>query len=150
MVHRRRFVYWSSGVGLSFVLSPVLRSQGLVVKSPPLKLQAWLPDGTPLPPHPLNQLYFLDLQDEPLPNPPRKVEPGILWSQVPKQVPFAIALKLPVNGFGEVTLYADNQGRGYTPADFPLNLNLAFAQTRLHRVPIDTLKPVYKPKFPLR
>lgn len=136
MIHRRRFVYWSSGIGLSLMLSPVLQSQGLAVKAPPLKLLAWLPDGTPLPSHPLNQLYFLNLQDEPLPNPPRKVEPGILWSQVPIQVPFAIALKLPVNGFGEVTLYADNQGRGYTPADFPLSLNLAFAQTRLHRVQI--------------
>lgn len=136
MIHRRRFVYWSSGVGLSLMLSPALQSRGLMVQSPPLKLQAWLSDGTPLPRHPLNQLYFLNLKDEPLPNPPRKVEPGILWSQVPSHIPFAIALKLPVSGFGEVTLYADNQGRGYTPADFPLNLNLAFAQTRLNRVQV--------------
>jgi GH35 family endo-1,4-beta-xylanase len=39
-----------------------------------------------------------------------------------------------VLGFGEVTLYGDNQGIGYSVTDFPLNLNLAFAQSRLHRV----------------
>jgi endo-1,4-beta-xylanase len=144
MIPRRSFLYWSSGVGLSLLLSPSQESQAITIQSPLLKIQAWLPDGTSLGTHALNQLYFLDLNDEPLPNPPRKVEPGILWSQVPSKVPFAIALKLPVTGFGEVVLYADNQGYGYTPRDFPLSLNLACAITRIHRVKVALSKHARK------
>ncbi|WP_404788183.1 endo-1,4-beta-xylanase [Altericista sp. CCNU0014] len=130
---RRKVLKLSGGLGLGYLLARQNVSQAEAVK-PRLKMVAYLPDGNPLPRQPLNQLYFLDLQDEPLPSPPRKVEDGVLVSEPPAVIPFAIALKLPVEGFGEVTLYADNDGRGFGPADFPLNLNLAFAQTRLQRV----------------
>ncbi len=132
-MHRRTILKLGSRVGFGLLLfqRPRLARSAEAL---PLKIEVALANGTPLSTHPLNQLYFLDLADEPLPNPKRQVKAGILGSQVPQTVPFAIALKLPVEGFGEVTLYADKAGRGFTPADFPLDLNLAFAQTRLHRV----------------
>jgi endo-1,4-beta-xylanase len=133
-MHRRTVLKLSGGAGISLLLSQRSPLFAKETKTMPLKIEVALADGTPLARHPLNQLYFLDLADEPLPNPARRVEAGILWSQVPATVPFAIALKLTVAGFGEIGLYADKAGRGFTPADFPINLNLAFAQTRLHRV----------------
>jgi endo-1,4-beta-xylanase len=136
MMHRRRLLQLSGGLGLGLAVSRQTGLRAETIKPPRLKMLAYLPDGMPLPRRPLNQLYFLDLQDEPLPSPPRSVEDGVLFSEPPAVIPFAIALRLPVEGFGEVTLYADNDSRGFTPADFPLNLNLAFAQTRIDRVVI--------------
>jgi endo-1,4-beta-xylanase len=134
MMHRRKILRLSSGLGLSFVLAQQRSLRAIDAKPPRLKVLCYLPDGSLLPRKPLNQLYFLDLQDEPLPTPSRSVQEGILLSELPGVIPFAIALRLPVEGFGEVALYADNGGRGFTPTDFPLNLNVAFAQTRLNRV----------------
>jgi endo-1,4-beta-xylanase len=134
MMHRRKVLTLSGGLGLSLVLAQQRSQQAIAAKPPQLKMLACLPDGSPLPRQPLNQLYFLDLEGEPLPSPSRSVGEGVLVSEPPGVIPFAIALCLPVKGFGDVTLYADNNGRGFTPADFPLNLNIAFAQTRLHRV----------------
>ncbi|NJM67863.1 MAG: 1,4-beta-xylanase [Acaryochloris sp. RU_4_1] len=134
---RRQFLTLSSGTTALLALSTATPqiSPTLAASSPSpwIKLQAWTATGEPLPPHVLNQTFFLTLTDEPLPNPPRRVTQGTLWSE-PPSVPFALVLYLWVQGFGKVTLYADNQGWGYTPADFPLNLNLACAQSRLHRV----------------
>ncbi|MFK8183971.1 MAG: endo-1,4-beta-xylanase [Phormidesmis sp.] len=81
------------------------------------QFRAYLPNGEPLPKHPLNQLYFLTLEDEPLPDPERTVTDGLLVSQSPSQWPVAIGLKLPVEGFGDITVYADNMGRGFMPED---------------------------------
>ncbi len=98
-----------------------------------IEIRAWTASGTPMPHKVLEQVYFLDLNDEPLPNLSRQVEDGHLFCQPPTQ-PFAIAFSLAVKGFGNMVLFADNQGRGYSPSDFPLNLNLACAQSRIHRV----------------
>lgn len=130
---RRQFLAWSAG---SLALS---QQRSAVAQSPTseetdVTLLAWLPEGLPLPESYLTRLYFLDLQEEPQYNPRRRtVVPGKAISQAP-QWPCAIALQMPVQGFGEVTLYADNQGRGFTPSDFPLTLNRAFARDRIHRV----------------
>ncbi|MFQ4140050.1 endo-1,4-beta-xylanase [Nodosilinea sp. PGN35] len=105
----------------------------LLASPPPLILRVYLPNGDPLPRFELNRLYFLALNDEPIPHPDRTVEDGILTSQ-PPSVPFAIALQLLVEGFGDITLYADNQGRGFAPSNFPLVVNGAFARDRLYRV----------------
>ncbi|QQE65019.1 hypothetical protein GFS31_17040 [Leptolyngbya sp. BL0902] len=99
-----------------------------------LEILVYRPDGVPVSVDRLRQLYSLDLDDEPLPHPERHIEPGQVWLRSPPSAPFALALQLPVEGFGDVTLYADNQGRGFTPTDFPLVLNAAFARDRLHRV----------------
>lgn len=134
-MRRRTILQLGGSVGIGLALSRASVADAAASRLS-LKMQAWLPDGTPLSRHALNQLYFLDLQQEPLPNPPRQVKVGCLWSAVPSAMPFAIALRLPVSGFGEVVLYADRQGQGLTPKDFPLNLNLAFAQTRIQRVQV--------------
>ncbi len=78
-------------------------------------------------------LYFLDKEENPILNPLRQAEKGKLQTALPN-FPVVIAMGLQVYGFGEVTLYADNQGRGYTASDFPLNLNVELAETRLFRV----------------
>jgi hypothetical protein len=134
MMHRRKILTLGGGLGLSLVLAQQRSLRAIAAKPPQLKMLAYLPDGIPLSRKPLNQLYFLDLEGEPLPSPSRSVLEGVLVSEPPGVIPFAIALRLPAKGFGDVTLYADNNGRGFTPADFPLNLNVVFAQTRLHRV----------------
>jgi endo-1,4-beta-xylanase len=55
----------------------------------------------------------------------------------PPERPFRIALPMTVPGFGEVFVYADNRGRGYTAQSFsekPLLLNYEFAVDRLATV----------------
>lgn len=130
---RRRFLHYTttSALATSYWLGQA--EDKLLASPPPLSLRAYLPNGDPLPKFELNRLYFLGLDDEPIPHRDRTVEDGILTSQPPSGR-FAIALQLPVEGFGDVTLYADNQGRGFTPTDFPLVLNGAFARDRLYRV----------------
>lgn len=133
-IDRRQFLAMSSGTAALLALNASDPQMSLGSSpSPRIKLQAWTATGRPMPAKVLKQTFFLTLADEPIPNPPRRVEEGTLWSE-PPSVPFAIVLYLSVQGFGHVSLYADHQGRGYTPSDFPLNLNLACAQSRLHRV----------------
>ncbi len=130
---RRPFLRYTTttalaATGLGHVPGTVLASP------PPLILRAYLPNGDPLPQFELNRLYFLDLNEEPILHPDRTVEDGMLTSQPPPITAFAVALQLPVAGFGDITLYAGNQGRGFGPTDFPLVLNGAFARDRLYRV----------------
>jgi endo-1,4-beta-xylanase len=68
-MHRRKILRLSGGLGLSFVLAQQRSLMAIGSKPPRLKMLCYLPDGSPLPRKPLNQLYFLDLQDEPLPSP---------------------------------------------------------------------------------
>ena len=134
---RRQFLEITSGTTALLALSSSIpqSSASSAVPSPSnwIKLQAWTATGKPMPAKVINQTFFLTLADEPIPNPFRQVSHGTLWSE-PPPMPFFIVLYLSVQGFGKVALYADNLGQGYTPADFPLNLNLACAQSRLHRV----------------
>lgn len=130
-MQRREFLQLTGGSVVTATLGHALQARA---ESSSLVLEGWLPTGEPLPETILRRLYFLDLQDEPLPNPARQIGLGRIRSDLPLVVPFAIALRLPVTGFGEVTLYADNLGQGYTPADFPLNLNWELARSRLFRV----------------
>jgi endo-1,4-beta-xylanase len=63
-------------------------------------------------------------------------EPGLAVFQPPDK-PFRLALPLSVPGFGQVFVYADNRGRGYTAQSFsekPLALNYEFAADRLATV----------------
>ncbi len=133
-MERRTFLRTATG---GFLVAPVVRdleTKLTLVSDGFLEILAYRPDGVPVSEARLRQLYSLDFDDEPLPNPERQIEPGRLRLRPPSAEPFALALQLPVEGFGDVTLYADNQGRGFTPADFPLVLNAAFARDRLHRV----------------
>ncbi len=131
---RRHFFQFATGLTLTQLKAKADSTvQTTEIEESYILMQGFYPSGEPLPIEVLKRLYFLNLNDEPLPNPIRRVETGKIFSQPPPS-PFAIALRMPVEGFGEVTLYADNQGRGYQPQDFPLQLNLAFARCRLHRV----------------
>ncbi|NEQ49923.1 MAG: 1,4-beta-xylanase [Leptolyngbya sp. SIO3F4] len=136
MVLRRRQFIYLAGSSLATLQShrlihPVYAS---ISTEQSFQCRAYLPNGNPLPKESLNRLYFLTLQDEPLPNPERTVEDGLLVSLDPPQWPVAIALQLPVEGFGDITVYADNRGQGFMPGDFPLVLNRVFARDRIARV----------------
>ncbi len=132
--NRRKFLQFAGGLTITAVTAANRSTLGAIeIAEPEIELRAWNHSGQPLEKTVFDRLYFLDLDDEPIPDPPRRVEAGRLFSQPPPS-PFEIALRMPVQGFGEVTLYADNEGRGYSPADFPLDLNLACARSRLHRV----------------
>jgi GH35 family endo-1,4-beta-xylanase len=132
-LNRRKWLQLVASLAVASNFFTKKRSQVLEIPKPKIELRGWTPDGKPLDDYTLQQLYFLDLNDEPLPPLWQKIDKGKLISLSPS-VPFAIALRLPVDGFGNVALYADNDGRGYSIDDFPLNLNLAFARSRLHRV----------------
>ncbi|MBT9314561.1 endo-1,4-beta-xylanase [Leptothoe spongobia] len=132
-MQRRQFIY-AAGSSLVALQSHRLLYPAHASTDQSFQCRAYLPNGEPLPEASLAKLYFLSLQDEPLPNPERTVENGLLVSQSPLQWPVVIALQLPVAGFGDVTVYADNKGQGFMPGDFPLVLNRAFACDRIARV----------------
>lgn len=100
----------------------------------PLEIRVLDASGQPAATGDLESLYFLSLTEEPLPQGARQIVPGRVIYQKPPPFPVTIAARLPVPEFGQVTLYADNQGRGYNPTDFPINLPLESAHTRLQRV----------------
>jgi endo-1,4-beta-xylanase len=136
-INRRKFIQFTGGLTLTTVApSSILRAAEIA--QPKIELKAWDADGQPLEKNALDQLYFLDLQDEPIPELPRRVQAGTLFSELPP-FPFAIALKRLVPGFGNVVLYADNQGRGYSPTNSSLDLNLEFTRSRLSRVRVALL-----------
>ncbi|PSF38112.1 1,4-beta-xylanase [Aphanothece hegewaldii CCALA 016] len=130
-INRRQLL---QGIG-GFTVGTVIINQHRILEAATPRIEIHVTDsqGKPLDSKILDNLYFLNLQDHPIPELPRQVTQGKLFSDSP-QFPFAIALKMLVEGFGEVTLYADNKGQGYSSTDFPLNLNLAFAETRIYRV----------------
>ena len=130
-MQRRQFIYGAAG---SLAATQSHRLMHPVYASQPFQCRAYLPNGEPLPEASLTRLYFLTLDDEPLPNPERTVADGLLVSHAPPQWPVAIALQLPVDGFGDVTVYADNRGQGFMPGDFPLVLNRVFACDRIARI----------------
>ena len=91
--------------------------------------------GEPLPVEQFARFHTCDLLLRPFTMQPQ-FEPGLAAFQPPDR-PFRIALPMKVPGFGEVFVYADNRGRGYTPQSFsekPLLLNYEFAADRLATV----------------
>lgn len=91
--------------------------------------------GEPLKVEDFTRFHLCDLLTRPFTFEPR-FEPGLAVFQPPEK-PFRIALPMTVPGFGQVFVYADNRGRGYTPQSFsekPLVLNYEFAADRLATV----------------
>lgn len=81
--------------------------------------------------------YATDAMGDPFKSPIQVTREGIV---VPPEVgsqPFALNARWFVEGFGNVMIDADNGGRLYTREDFtnprPINLNKAFAETRVAR-----------------
>lgn len=134
MIQRRRFLEFTAGLTLFPLISQPSNSETVKNASQEtVTLQGWDFQGIPLDQSGWETLHFLDLEENPIFNPPRQVESGKLISSFPP-FPVMIAINLLVSGFGKVYLYADNQGKGYTIADFPLNLNLELTRTRCDRV----------------
>jgi len=90
--------------------------------------------GEPLSTGDLTRFHVCDLLMRPFPIQPQ-FEPGAVAFEPPRQA-FRIGLPLAVPGFGNVFVYANNRGRGYTARAFsqPLFLNLEFASDRLATV----------------
>jgi endo-1,4-beta-xylanase len=93
-------------------------------------------EGNPLPGEKLQRFHICDLLMRPFP-----IDPQFELGQVrfqPAARPFRISLPMIVPGFGEVFVYADNRGQGYTRQSLakpePLLLNREFAADRLATV----------------
>lgn len=89
-------------------------------------------DGQPLPAAAFDSLYLTDLDRNPCRRPYGPVEDGAAVIENAAE-PFVIVMVLPVDDFGTVYLFADNEGRGYRK-DGEINLHVEFARSRLHAV----------------
>ena len=94
-------------------------------------------EGKPLAADAMKRFHLCDLKMRPFTLEP-KITTGEIQFTPPANRPFRIALPFKVPSFGEVFVYADNQGEGYTPQSLgkasPLVLNYAFAIDRMATV----------------
>jgi len=90
-------------------------------------------DGKPFEENKMSRFYICDLLSRPFQIDPQ-FSPGEI-AFVPASEPFRISLPVMVPGFGEVFLYADNRGAGYSADSLAktdiLFLNYEFAADRL-------------------
>lgn len=80
--------------------------------------------------------YATDANGDPFKSAIQITQEGIVVPRSVADRPFALNAQWFVEGFGNVWLDADNQGRMFTADDFngrPLNLSVAFAETRVAR-----------------
>ncbi len=114
----------------SAVLStpPIIR-----VSDEPVKCKLLNAKGEPFDPKNMDRFYICDLLSRPFVINP-VFSPGEIDFN-PVNIPFRISLPVLVPGFGEVFLYADNRGKGYTAESLQnsgtLFLNYEFAADRL-------------------
>jgi len=102
------------------------------VTAPPARCTVFNHHGEPLSLRGFDRFHTCDLLMRPFTLEPQ-FELGEAAFQPPER-PFRIALPMTVPGFGEVFVYADNRGRGYTAQSFsekPPLLNYEFAADRL-------------------
>jgi hypothetical protein len=78
----------------------------------PITLQAFEPSGTPCPADRLRTITLADPDSRPYALQPRVTADGSVAIDLPPGK-FEIAMVLPVTGFGNVFLYADNGGAFY-------------------------------------
>jgi endo-1,4-beta-xylanase len=93
--------------------------------------------GEPLPPSALERFYLCDQLMRPF-TVPFETASGEVRFTPPSDKPFRISIPLTVPGFGQVFVYADDGGPGYTASSLgratPLVLNYAFARDRMATV----------------
>jgi len=93
--------------------------------------------GQPLPAAGFDRFHLCDLLMRPFTT-PFEAASGEVRFTPPTDRPFRIGLPLSVPGFGQVFVYADDSGAGYTPGSLaratPLVLNYAFARDRMATV----------------
>ena len=95
----------------------------------PITLQAFEPSGTPCPADRLRTITLADPDSRPYALQPRVTADGSVAIDLPPGK-FEIAMVLPVTGFGNVLLYADNGGAFYPTPKRELLLNYEFAGSR--------------------
>jgi endo-1,4-beta-xylanase len=80
-------------------------------------------------------LYFSDLDYEPFRNSALHMsvgDGGITLTPPPE--PFQASMVMPVEGFGSVYVYADNEGEGFTGGEKEIDFTLEAAKTRIAKV----------------
>jgi hypothetical protein len=92
-INRRQWLQLATGFTVAQGLNRVQKSVALEVGDAPVELKAWTGEGKPLDSYSLKQLYFLDLNDEPLYTSTELVEEGRSIVKLPN-VPVAIALMI--------------------------------------------------------
>src|ERR1035437_3725558 len=114
-----------------------LKKAGAVASDPglafaaeaPIPLQAFEPSGPPCPADRLRTITLADPDSRPYALQPRVTADGSVAIDLPPGK-FEIAMILPVTGFGNVFLYADNGGAFYPTPKRELLLNYEFAGSR--------------------
>jgi len=124
----------------SLAIMPLAVNAGLSTFSNSLQITAKLircklfnSDGAPFDVNKMDRLHICDLMLRPFQIDPKLAPGEIVFKPLPS--PFRISLPVKVPGFGEVFLYADNRGAGYTAKSLEktktLFLNYEFAADRL-------------------
>src|SRR5215469_15132241 len=94
-------------------------------------------EGQPLPASALERFHLCDSLLRPF-TMPFETDAGRVRFTPPSDKPFRISVPLTVPGFGQVFVYADDSGPGYTARSLgranPLVLNYAFARDRMATV----------------
>ncbi len=120
---------WISGMAAAAIMP----TPGL---APPARCAILDAQGEPVPVAELGRFHVCDLLLRPSPIDP-EFAPGKVAFEAPS-MPFRISVPLRVPGFGNVFLYADNRGAGFTRASLAksgeLLLNYEFAADRLATV----------------
>lgn len=130
---RRKFVARAAAAS-AFALAVRAPLLSAVAAPPRFTLHGYSRNGEPLPAGVMTSVFLFEAAGDrnPLPNLPREVKAGQLVTDAPK-VPFGFSVMMPVEGFGTVRLYADNEGKGYAPGQ-EVNLNHELAKSRLAAV----------------
>lgn len=127
---RRKFIAHTavaSALALT-VRAPLL--QGAVASPARFTIRGYARNGDSLPAGTMGSIFLFEAAGDrdPLPNLPHEVSAGQWVTDAPK-VPFGFSVMMPVEGFGAVRLYADNNGKGFGPGQ-EVNLNFELAKSR--------------------
>ncbi len=130
--NRREFISLASAAIAVPAVSPVFAEV-----SSQIRCLAYDAEGQPLPPTALERFYLCDSLMRPI-TVAFETGSGEIRFVPPADKSFRIALPLTVPGFGEVFVYADDSGPGYTERSLGgangLVLNYAFARDRMATV----------------
>lgn len=121
----------------SLALSAPAVSSAFAETSGELECLIYDAQGEPLPPSALERFHLCDSLMRPF-TVPFETDAGRVRFTPPSDKPFRISVPLTVPGFGQVFVYADDRGPGYTARSLsqanPLVLNYAFARDRMATV----------------
>lgn len=136
---RRDFLKTAAIAGTSALLPKTARAFGSAQERSEMVVRAYTALGDVASEKAYRTLYLADLDYNPFPRDFDSLADGAHLTKIPAK-PFMAAVHAPVENFGDVWLYADNEGRGYTAADREINLNLDIAKSRYRKVSEATKK----------